>query len=72
MTGVTRVTGIAGIIVDWGVQDDRDDWDDWDDNNNNIRFICMTIIIQLQYCKSFNIKLQFTTMIMQCNDYCNQ
>ena len=41
-------------------------------NNNNISFICMTIIIQLQYCKSFNIKLQFITMIMQCNDYYSQ
>ena len=29
-------------------------------NNNNISFICMTIIMQLQYCKSFNIKKKQT------------
>ena len=36
------------------------------DNNNNISFICMTIIMYLQYCK------QFVTMKMQCNDYYSQ
>ena len=29
----------------------------------------MTIIMQVQHCKNFNIKLQFITMIMQCSDY---
>ena len=41
-------------------------------NNNNISFICMTIIMWLQNCKSFNLILQFMTMIMQCNDYYSQ
>ena len=41
-------------------------------NNNNVSFICMTILMYLQYCKSLNIKLQFLTMIMECSDYYSQ